>query len=324
MGSRTGGEKRNTTRQPSGISKLKANENLDTKTLYTKEGKYTTEREKVHDRIVNKLLRESGKTQQPKMTIILASDDRTILPTVRSERDYYSKVTELSPMRIITSLPEYKKLIDRGFTRAEATKKLSREAKDVYNKASQKLAKEKRNFILTNAFRNSETAKQIIKHFKDNGYEVRLTFSYIPSANGSPRQQRSAVLEKLFEDIKHHATSYTYNKIVNNSVHKIESRSYSKKSSYSRSGKKTIKRYNGVTKSKPIIKKTKTVKTINKVKPTTTVKPTRTVKNTNRKINKSFVKDSKLEKMNDIKNRKKKEADAFMEALYKFAEEYNK
>lgn len=153
----------------------------DTKDLHTKDGKYTASREKVHKKIVKQILKQSSPYKegtQPVAIIVSGGSgvgksnirDRSLIPYYQSSG--YKKLAVLDPDLIQKSLPEYKKLMDKGYDNTSS--KLYRESKNIQVAGLKALVGSKRSFIIDTTMSNTANYVNTIKTLRKRGYVVEL------------------------------------------------------------------------------------------------------------------------------------------------------
>ncbi len=212
MGGRGGST--STQYKPQGITILRKNPNKDTKDIYMKEGKYSSERQKVHNRIMNKMIRESStRTTNPTVHIVTGDSAKSLQGVTNEIKSGYTKIATVNSSRIIQSIPEYKQLIKNGFSRLEATRKVSKEANDILNKTLKELRGKNRSLIISMPISNPQVGKNLIQGFKNKGYNVNLVYSQgtqkieIKSPNAKIRRDQ---IYNTYEQLKKQASRYNY------------------------------------------------------------------------------------------------------------------
>lgn len=203
-----------TQNQPRGATIIKKNPKLDTQALYKKDGQYSEERQKVHKRLINKIMRETSTvTKNSTLHIITGDSDDSIRSLTNEIKGQYKKIGTLNTGRLIENIPEYKQLRREGFSAKEASQKVVKEAQDIFNKAIRTLRDSKRTAIISMPISNSSIGATLIQGFKKKGYNVNLVY-----ANGTNQIQitnpnllaRRDQRIKAYNEIKTLASRYNY------------------------------------------------------------------------------------------------------------------
>lgn len=200
--------------KPRGITILKKNPTRDTQSLYKKDGKYSAEREKVHTRIMNKIMREASTiTRNPTVHIITGDSSKSLQGVTREIQSGYTKIATVNSSRFIQSIPEYKQLIRSGYSRLEATRKVAKEASDIMNKSLKQLRGSNRSLIVSMPISNPSVGVNLIQGFKNKGYNVNLVYANgtqkieVTSPNAKVKRDQ---IQKTYEELKKHASRYNY------------------------------------------------------------------------------------------------------------------
>lgn len=203
-----------TQNQPKGSTILKKNPTLDTQGLYKKDGHYSEARQKVHTRILNKIMRETSTvTKNSTLHIITGDSDDSIRSLTNEIRGQYKKIGTLNTGRLIENIPEYKQLRKEGYSAKQASQKVMREAQDIFNQAIRRLRDSKRTAIISMPISKSSVGASLIQGFKKKGYNVNLVYANgvqnIQITNPSLLARRDQRV-KAYNEIKSLASRYNY------------------------------------------------------------------------------------------------------------------
>lgn len=200
MGGRGGSS--TTQYKPSTTTILRKNPNKDTQEIYTKNGKYSKEREKVHNRIIKSIMRQTSSNKKATQEAILVTGNspESIKYATREVQSKYRKIAQISPKDFISKLPEYKNLVRRGFSKEEARKKVQREAVDVYKKTLNALGKNKKSYILSMPLTSSTATKSLVNGLKKQGYNVHIVYS---NHNGRDNSKTLVAYNSATPNTKH-------------------------------------------------------------------------------------------------------------------------
>lgn len=212
MGGRGGST--STQYKPQGITILRKNPTKDTRDLFRKDGNYSDSRQKVHNRIINKIIRESSTiTKNPTVHIVTGDSSKSLQGVTNELKSGYKKIATVNSSRVIQSIPEYKQLIKQGYSRLDATKKVMREANDILNKTLKQIRSSNRSLIISMPISNPKVGEDLIRGFKNKGYNVNLVYAQgtqhleIQSPKGKAKSDQ---IRNTYKQLRKQASRYNY------------------------------------------------------------------------------------------------------------------
>lgn len=159
----------------------------DTKSLHVdSEGKYTSERADLHDKIVEKVLNQCGKPApgQKPVAILMGGGSATGKSTMKKLKidpmmsKNKIKAGTCDPDAFKAELPEYNSLIKTHMN--DAARLAHSESADINMLAIDRIVEDGRHFIYDGTAKSPDKYEKLVKKLKDKGYEVHLYGADIP------------------------------------------------------------------------------------------------------------------------------------------------
>lgn len=144
-------------------------------------GNYKPERLKLHDAIVNQILKEAGASQEKPIAVLMGGGSATGKSTLRNltvidtlkEAGQSAGVVDCDDIK--QAIPEYKTL-----ARNIAAKTVHDESSDIASYALDELMKNKKNLVFDGTMKNYKKYAKMIDKLKKSGYEVRILIADCP------------------------------------------------------------------------------------------------------------------------------------------------
>ena len=177
----------------------------DSQTKFTKNGKYTSKRIEIHNRLIEKINNQNAlpnKGEKPKVIFIgglSASGKSTAVAKLIDRKEgvedhkAYHKFVYINSDNFKTWLPEYNGY-NAGF--------LHEESSDIFEKAIKKYRKEGKQVIIDATLKNTKNANKKIKAFDKAGYETILYGTNIPGEKSIERATARFKRSKRYVPLK--------------------------------------------------------------------------------------------------------------------------
>jgi len=203
---------------------LRFKKGFDTKSVFSKKGKYISSRIKLHNKIINHFLRMDNPTKKPDLYIfggVAASGKTTALKKFIKEKaivinndDIKVFLAKINPSPIKRYLLLHAPL-------------LHRESQDIEKKLILKALKSKKDIILDRTLSNYTKNLNLVKKFKKKGYEITTLGTNLPSHIAILRATRRFLVKGRYVPLEVIAKKGNN---INSNVLRMARRKFNKKS----------------------------------------------------------------------------------------------
>lgn len=166
--------------------------------LYRKDGKYTKERQKLHDKIVKEIVDSANgpKKGEKPVCILMGGGSASGKGTLRHQmllprlESVGIKVGIADPDDIKEQMPEYKPFKEQNIQTAAA--RVHRESSDINREAINALIDNKKNFMWDGTMKDIRSYLPVIEKLKKAGYHVQIVGADVPTEMALERSHSRA------------------------------------------------------------------------------------------------------------------------------------
>ena len=185
------------------VNKKGETQYMDTQRMYTQDGVYTEERQKIHEAILDDLFKDADKAQPAageKPTFVMlggrGGSGKSSLDGIAYDR---SRSIVIDADDIKTKLPEYKNLVDSHSEYAGLNAwEVHEESSDIVKEALDMARERGINVVLDGTMSSSKSALSKITPFEDAGYRIEGAYMYLPREESTVRAMGRGMGEGRF------------------------------------------------------------------------------------------------------------------------------